>query len=85
MCHGASVVAKKAATVCGPADDRKWQVEDALRTLNRAEEIRKDKRMMSDVKRLATEQIKTLSNHVMNRDADDKKRAKKPANALMKR
>lgn len=75
---------KKAAD--GPCmPDRKWEIEDALRTLNRAEEIRKDKRMMQDVKRHALEQIKTLSNHVMDRDADDKKRAKKTTNALMKR
>lgn len=48
--------------VCGP--DRKWEVEDALRTLNRAEEIRRDKRMMRDVGKLAQEQIKSLQKHV---------------------
>ncbi len=52
------------AVACAPADDRKWQVEDALRTLNRAEEIRRDRGMMRDVKKLATEQIKSLQAHV---------------------
>ena len=68
---------KKATDTCVPAVDRKWEVEDALRTLNRAEEIRRDKKMMGDVKRLATEQIQSLSKHIMPE-------AKKPAgNALM--
>lgn len=70
---------KSAPEACGP--DRKWEVEDALRTLNRAEELRKDKRMMADVKKLATEQIKSLSKHLVA-DTDDKK-PRQPKNALM--
>ena len=38
----------------------KWEVESALSTLRRADEIRKDPRMMTKVKSLAQEQIKAL-------------------------
>lgn len=80
MYHGASAVAKRKSAP--PSDavtpDRKWEIEDALRTLNRADEIRKNKQMMGDVKKLATEQIKSLSKHLVA--ADDKK----PSNALMR-
>lgn len=31
--------------------ERQWQVEDAMRTLQRAEQIRNDKALMNDVKR----------------------------------
>jgi hypothetical protein len=39
---------------------RKWEIESAMNTLRRADEIRKDSKMMSDVKKLAQEQIKML-------------------------
>ncbi len=42
------------------AESRKWEVESAMNTLRRAEEIRKDNKMMNDVKKLAQEQIKML-------------------------
>ena len=42
------------------AEMRKWEVESAMNTLRRADEIRKDTKMMGDVKRLAQEQIKML-------------------------
>jgi len=35
------------------ADERRWQVEDALRTLQRAEQIKKDGGLMKDVKKAA--------------------------------
>lgn len=62
-------MARKKAIDAPCEPDRKWQIEDALRTLNRAEEIRRDKRMMSDVKKLATEQIKSLSKHLVSEPA----------------
>ena len=37
------------------ADMRKWEVESALSTLKRADEIRKNTKMMADVKKLAQE------------------------------
>lgn len=41
-------------------DNRKWKAQDALRDIQRAEEHRKDKSLMSDVKRLAKEQMTNL-------------------------
>ena len=40
---------------------RKWEIESALSTLKRADEIRKDTKMMNDVKKLAQEQMNVLS------------------------
>lgn len=45
----------------GKADMRKWEIESALSTLKRADEIRKDAKMMNDVKKLAQEQMNVLS------------------------
>lgn len=42
------------------AQERKWRAEDALRTLTRAEECKRDKQLMGDVRRLANEQMKSL-------------------------
>ena len=42
------------------AEMRKWEIESALSTLKRADEIRKDTKMMGDVKKFAQEQIKML-------------------------
>lgn len=46
------------------AEMRKWEIESAMNTLRRAEEIRKDVKMMNDVKKLAQEQIKMLGGMV---------------------
>jgi hypothetical protein len=43
---------------------RKWEIESAMNTLRRAEEIRKDAKMMTDVKKFAQEQIKMLGGMV---------------------
>ena len=40
--------------------ERRWRAEDALRTINKAEEYRGDKQLMSDVKNLAQEQMNSL-------------------------
>lgn len=58
--------AKKASTsmvnVATPkAEMRKWEIESALSTLKRADEIRKDAKMMADVKKLAQQQMNVLS------------------------
>jgi hypothetical protein len=42
------------------AEVRKWEIESALSTLKRADEIRKDAKMMNDVKKLAQEQMSVL-------------------------
>lgn len=41
-------------------EDRKWQAEDAIRTLTRADEIKRDAGLMREVKRMAGQQAKTL-------------------------
>jgi len=56
---------KKASTgmsISAPAkaEIRKWEIESALSTLKRADEIRKDTKMMNDVKKLAQEQMSVL-------------------------
>lgn len=50
----------KAADKAMMERERKWEVEDALRTMQRAKELEKDKGLMRDVKKLANEQIKAL-------------------------
>lgn len=42
--------------------DRKWKAQDALRDLERAEEHKCNKELMKDVKSLAKQKIKSLSN-----------------------
>lgn len=54
----ASVGIKVSATP--KAETRKWEIESALSTLKRADEIRKDAKMMADVKKLAQEQMSVL-------------------------
>lgn len=44
------------------SDMRKWEVESALSTLKRADEIRKNTKMMADIKKLAQEQVNVLNN-----------------------
>jgi len=45
------------------AEMRKWEIESALSTLKRADEIRKNTKMMADVKKLAQEQMNVLSTY----------------------
>jgi hypothetical protein len=47
-------------TASPKAEMRKWEIESALSTLKRADEIRKDAKMMNDVKKLAQEQMSVL-------------------------
>ena len=44
------------------ADMKKWEIESALSTLKRADEIRKNTKMMGDIKKLAQEQMNVLKN-----------------------
>ncbi len=43
------------------ARERRYKAEDGLRTLQKAEECRKDKSLMKDIKALAREQMKAVS------------------------
>ena len=48
-------------------DMRKWEVESALSTLKRADEIRQNTKMMADIKKLAQEQVNVLNNFTKNK------------------
>ena len=43
-------------------DMRKWEVECAMNTLQKAKEIQSDKKLMSDVKNMASKKAKEYSN-----------------------
>lgn len=43
------------------AQERKWRAQDALSTITRAAEIQRDRALMADVKKVAQEQVKSLS------------------------
>jgi hypothetical protein len=47
-------------TASDKEQQRRYQVESALSTMQRAEEIRKDKSLMGDIKKLAKEQMQSL-------------------------
>ena len=55
-------MAKVTKTIAAPVKKEmdKWEIESALSTLRRADEIRKNPSMMTKVKSLAQEQIKAL-------------------------
>lgn len=59
-------MAKKSTAdmVEGPSADteRKWEAEDALRTLTRAEEIQRDASLMTRVEKMRDEKIRDLKN-----------------------
>ena len=42
------------------ARERRYRAEDGLRAIQRAEEIKSDKSLMSDIKALANEQVSNL-------------------------
>jgi len=64
-----STPAKKSSSSVGisilggnKADMRKWEIESAMSTLQRASEIQKNAKLMNDVKKLAAEKAKEFSN-----------------------
>ena len=44
------------------ADMRKWEIESAMSTLQRASEIQKNAKLMADVKKMAAEKAKEFNN-----------------------
>ena len=44
------------------ADMKKWEVESAISTLQRASEIQKNAKLMNDVKKMAAEKAKDFTN-----------------------
>lgn len=53
-------VAPSASTIKQTKEDRQWKAQDALRDIQRAEDHRKDKGLMKDVKNLAKKQMNDL-------------------------
>ena len=51
----------KTASRAAVSPDKRWEAQDALRTIQRANEITKDKALMSAVKREAALQAKALA------------------------
>lgn len=56
-----ATIKKQSAKVIQDKQERAWQVENAMNTLKRAEEIRKDKKLMSEVRQSAQNVLKTIS------------------------
>jgi hypothetical protein len=63
-----STPAKKSSSSVGisilggnKAEMRKWEIESAMNTLQRAAEIQKDSRLMGDVKKLAAQKVKEFN------------------------
>jgi hypothetical protein len=60
-----STPAKKSSSVGilggSKADMRKWEIESAMSTLQRASEIQKNAKLMNDVKKLAAEKAKEFN------------------------
>lgn len=46
----------------GKAEQRKWEIESAMSTLQRAAEIQKNAKLMNDVKKMAAEKAKEFNN-----------------------
>lgn len=55
------------------ASDNDWEVEDALRTLTRAEEIKKNPKMMAKVRAMAKDKIKRMQGLGLVAEAQAKK------------
>jgi hypothetical protein len=51
------------SVISGPnsSEMRKWEIESAMSTLQRAVEIQKDSKLMADVKKMAVEKVKELN------------------------
>ena len=45
----------------GKAEQRKWEIESAMTTLQRAAEIQKNTKLMADVKKMAAEKAKEFN------------------------
>lgn len=60
MIHGVNPHEARESTKQEAAERKRWQAEDALRTITRAEEIKKDRGLMAHVRRCANEQMKNL-------------------------
>ena len=62
-------MAKKSKSISTPTIDRSWEISDAMRTLQRAEEIKKDKFLMGGIKK----SLNTIGS-VINKPTTSKKK-----------
>ena len=77
-------VTKAIATPVKKEMDR-WEIESALSTLKRADEIRKDPKMMMHVAKHAQEQIKALGGIVTSGKTPARTLAKPPVRTLKRK
>jgi len=54
------IVSEAAETKSDEGRERKWKAENALRDIERAEQHKRDKSLMADVKKLAKEKVNSL-------------------------
>lgn len=47
--------------------DKKWEIESAMNTLQRAFEIQRDSKLMADVKKMAAQKVKDFNNIVLSK------------------
>jgi adenylate kinase family enzyme len=65
---GKSTPAKKTSSMgisimgASKVDMKKWEVESAMSTLQRASDIQKNAKLMSDIKKMAAEKAKDFTN-----------------------
>lgn len=54
----------KSSIFSGPSKSemKKWEIESAMSTLQRAVEIQKNSKLMADVKKMASKKVKELNN-----------------------
>ena len=80
-------MAKVTKPIASPAKKEmdRWEIESALSTLKRADEIRKNPNMMGQVQKLAQEQIKALGGFVTSGKAPAAKTVARPVRTLKRK
>jgi len=80
-------MAKVSKPIASPAKKEmdRWEIESALSTLKRADEIRKNPSMMGQVQKLAQEQIKALGGFVTPSKAPARTLVKPPVRTLKRK
>ena len=80
-------MAKVTKPIASPAKKEmdRWEIESALSTLKRADEIRKNPTMMGQVQKLAQEQIKALGGFVTPGKAPAAKTVARPVRTLKRK
>lgn len=62
MANRVAGLVNKAPVAAAPSrDERRYRAEDALRTITRAEEFKKDRSLMSDVRKMVQDQMRCVT------------------------